>query len=119
MLNVCSLKKRSEFVRLNESGRSWVTPAFVVLVGPAFAPDTVRYGITASRKIGGAVQRNRAKRRLRAVVDAAIRLNPTATLPAMDVVLIARHPVLSAPFADLQRDFNWAMRKLFTQGGGA
>ena len=118
MMHVCHLKKRSEFVSLNESGRSWVTPAFVVLVKAPATPDTFRYGITASRKIGGAVQRNRAKRRLRAVVDACVRLNPQPPYPPMDMVLIARQGVLTMPFDKLERDFGWALGKVLAQNGG-
>jgi len=116
-MQICTLKKRSEFVRLNESGRSWVTPAFVVLMAEPREADALRYGITASRKIGGAVSRNRAKRRLRAVVDASIRLNSDCTYAPADIVIIARHAVLSQPFDVLLRDFGWALGKLYSGEG--
>ncbi len=59
--------------------------------------DTVHIGITASKAVGGAVDRNRAKRRLRAVMDALLPQLPTG----WDMVLVARKPVVTVDFVDL------------------
>ncbi|MFD1332699.1 ribonuclease P protein component [Methylopila musalis] len=67
-----------------------------------------RVGITVTKRIGGAVERNRMKRRLRE----AIRLTlPTAARPGCDYVLIARRAVLDADFARLVRDLGDAVRR--------
>jgi ribonuclease P protein component len=63
----------------------------------------VRVGFTASRKVGGAVLRNRAKRRLRA---AAL---PLLAREGHDYVLVARTATLSRPFAELTRDLEKAL----------
>jgi ribonuclease P protein component len=60
--------------------------------------ETVGLGFTASRRVGGAVQRNRAKRRLR---EAARLLVPALGFPGANYVLVARVPVLTCPFSDL------------------
>lgn len=69
----------------------------------------VRFGITASRKVGGAVDRNRAKRRLRA---AAAEVLPVAGRPGCDYVLIARAATLSRPYGDLVQDLESAVAAL-------
>ena len=61
----------------------------------------LRVGFTASRKIGGAVERNRAKRRLRAAAAAVL---PLSGHERTDYVLVARPATLIRPFNDLLKD---------------
>jgi ribonuclease P protein component len=74
-------------------------------------------GFTASKKVGNAVARNRAKRRLRAAVDAVM---PRHAAANRDYVLIGRQATLHRPFADLQRDLFKALdrTKSLADGGG-
>lgn len=65
-----------------------------------------RVGFTASRKVGGAVERNRAKRRLKA---AAYTILPLSAREGHDYVLIARAATISRDFADLSRDLTTAL----------
>ena len=67
----------------------------------------VRVGVTASRKIGGAVERNRAKRRLRAIAAALL---PLYGLPGNDYVLVARRDVLTKGYESLVKDLAHALR---------
>lgn len=69
----------------------------------------MRVGFTASRKVGGAVVRNRAKRRLRA---AAAHILPDAGRPGTDYVLIARAATAARPFAALLDDLETALRRV-------
>jgi ribonuclease P protein component len=69
----------------------------------------IRLGITASRKVGNAVARNRARRRLR---EAARRVLPTDAAPGHDYVLIGRAATLQRPFAMLVADLQSALRRL-------
>jgi ribonuclease P protein component len=66
----------------------------------------IRVGFTATRRIGGAVVRNRAKRRLR---EAARRLIPLLGVPGCDYVLIARGGTASRPWERLLDDLKAAL----------
>ena len=76
----------------------------------------VRLGFTATKKIGNAVIRNRAKRRLRA---AAAALTPSLALPACDYVFIARDGTPEAPWDSLLDDVGKALIRLRTALEGA
>ena len=65
--------------------------------------------VLASRKIGGAVVRNRAKRRLREIFR---RETPDAMRPTIDLVAIARRELPRAPFADVEADLRHTLRRL-------
>ncbi len=65
-------------------------------------------GFTASKKVGNAVARNRAKRRLRAVVAEVI---PGYAVGGRDYVLIGRKATLRRPYADLLADLKQALRR--------
>lgn len=79
-------------------GRSVARPGFVLYYRPG--GDSPRIGIVVSRRIGGAVRRNRAKRLLReALRSVVVRLAaPT------DIVVVARPPVLESALADLRAE---------------
>lgn len=103
------LRKRSEFLRVTKGCDSWVTPAFIVQVYKRAPEAFFRYGITASRKIGGAVERNRAKRRLRALLGQTL---PSLGHPGNDYVLIARKEVLKRDFALMRQELEKALIRL-------
>ena len=110
---VSVLKKRADFVALNRARRQ-VMPALLVQGRPrGDGSDEVRVGFTCSKKVGNAVARNRAKRRLREV---ARRVLPDHARPGWDYALIGRAGVTgSAPFEDLLRHFETALRKLHSK----
>jgi ribonuclease P protein component len=105
------LTQRPEFLRVAASRRRWVTPGLILQVAespPASPPPVFRLGFTASRKVGGAVQRNRARRRLRA---AAKGLMPVHAARGMDYVLVARAETVTRPYASLLGDLEGALRR--------
>ena len=121
MVNCQKLKKRSDFQNLTHKSQAFKTPAFILLYAThpedLFPEHTLRLGYTATkRSIGGAVKRNRAKRRLRALTDTLMRLNPTFTLPqginGADMVLIARSRIADVPFDKMQRDLAKALNEI-------
>lgn len=98
------------------TGRKAVTPGLVLQAADRRADaggDALRVGFTASRKVGGAVVRNRAKRRLRA---AAARILPGVGRLGTDYVLIARAATAARPFAALLGDLETALRRVETGG---
>jgi ribonuclease P protein component len=103
------LRKRAEFLAVASSGKRWVAPGFILQVGAAHDPSpAIRYGLTATRKIGNAVTRNRARRRLRAL---AAQIMPFAA-PEHDYVLVARASTPTFVFADLQQDLIQGLKRL-------
>lgn len=109
------LKRRPEFLRVAGSKRKWVAPGLILQVGRGEAVEgeaaqaECGLGFTVSRKVGSAVMRNRAKRRLRA---AAERVFPLHAAPGRDYVLIGRKATLDRPFAALVEDMETALRRL-------
>jgi ribonuclease P protein component len=69
----------------------------------------MRVGFTASRKVGNAVRRNRARRRLKAAAELVV---PMHGAPGHDIVLIARQSTLDRAFPDLVADLTRGLRKL-------
>jgi ribonuclease P protein component len=104
------LKVRADFLRAQKGIRR-VTPALTleICASPETVakPDRLRVGFTASRKVGGAVERNRAKRRLRA---AAAQVLPLSGKGGNDYVLVARPATLTRNFNDLLEDLSVALR---------
>jgi ribonuclease P protein component len=86
------LRSRRDFERLAREGERRASPHFVLFVsrGGRRGRDTAgprpRLGVTASRRVGNAVVRNRVKRRIRA----AFRLGRELLPPGSDVVVVAR-----------------------------
>lgn len=114
------LKRRADFLRVAGVRRKWVTPGVMLQVANAQkgaqqpGPDGtttqtgIQIGFTASRKVGNAVVRNRARRRLKAVVDEVM---PLYAKPGLDYVLIARRDTATRPYALLVEDLKLALRK--------
>jgi ribonuclease P protein component len=110
-MRLARLTQRSQFLAAADHGRRFRSPAFTVQVRDAEGEDGrdgLRLGLTASRKTGNAVKRNRIRRRLRAV--AALALAGEAGRPC-DVVIVARPETLTADFATLVRDLSVAVAR--------
>ena len=107
------LTQRSEFLRVAAARRKWAAPGLVLQAcertDDAEAPGPPRVGFTATRKIGGAVVRNRARRRLRAAVAQVL---PLHGLAGWDYVVIARDGTTARPFTDLVADLETALARV-------
>ncbi len=128
------LKRRPDFLRVAGSGRKWVTPGLILQVvcrraaqeagpgpgvrraeGPAQEGSAeVRVGFTVSRKVGNAVARNRARRRLKAAADEVF---PLAAEPGCDYVIIGRGGTLTRHWPALKQDLETALRGLARRRG--
>jgi ribonuclease P protein component len=95
------LRKRPEFQAVFDEGHRASGRFLTVIVRPNALP-IARLGIVASKKLGGAVQRNRAKRRIR---DLFRRGRHGPLVAGHDIVVIPRRELLDAAFADLEADF--------------
>ncbi|MBI3453615.1 MAG: ribonuclease P protein component [Rhodospirillales bacterium] len=112
LVTVERLKRRADFLSVAAARRKYVTPGFVLQAhrreqissaGPA------RVGFTATRKIGNAVIRNRARRRLKAAADEVM---PGAAAAGFDYVVIARAGTIARPYAALVADMQTAVSAL-------
>ena len=105
-MKIISLDQNGQFRRLYRRGKSVVTPTMVVYAIPN-RQNLCRLGITAGKKVGGAVERNRAKRRIREL----FRLEQPK-LKGHDFCIVARTFTVNAPYHKLVRDFSHAMNVL-------
>lgn len=114
------LKKRSEFLSVAASGVRCGTHSLVVQVRQNSADNhnnetntqpPIRVGFTATKRLGNAVLRNRAKRRMRA---AAMEILPVHGRPGADYVLIARDLCVTCPYDALCRDLIYALKRVHT-----
>lgn len=106
-----TLRARRDFLACARA-RRWVAPG-LILQGRARQADEaqgLRVGYTCSKKVGNAVLRNRAKRRLRA---AAAEVLPKAGRADWDYVLIGKAKnTIARPFADLVSDLRTAVERV-------
>ncbi|WP_343560781.1 ribonuclease P protein component [Kiloniella sp. b19] len=128
MLHIRTLKKRSEFLRIAATQQKWVTPGLILQArrrqtegslsseGGLFgsSEDTLLgVGFTVTKKVGNAVERNRVKRRLRAL---ASELLPERGKEGHDYVLIGRRLTLYRDYSDLKKDLAFALKRIRTDG---
>lgn len=105
------LKRRAEFLRVAATRRKWVADG-LILQAAAAEPGLdgmPRIGFTVTKKLGNAVARNRARRRLKA---AAGRVMPGHAAAGHDYVLIGRQSTRERPFPALVGDLELALRRL-------
>jgi ribonuclease P protein component len=88
------LTSSTDFQRVRRYGKSYAHPLLVLVVHPGQPESSSRIGVTASRGVGKAVQRNRARRLLRAAIQPLL----ASLAPGWELILIARQPVLEASF---------------------
>jgi ribonuclease P protein component len=107
------LKTRADFLRVAAGRRRAVRPGFILQAAArpieADSGRVVRVGFTASRKVGNAVIRNRAKRRLRAV---AAEVLPRQGRPGTDYVIVARAATGERAYPALIADLETALRQV-------
>ncbi len=120
-----TLARRADFLRVAGRGTKWATAGLILQACPnraeesaagagqsganVSATETIRVGYTASKKVGGAVVRNRARRRLKALARDVL---AREAAPGHDYVLIARAETATRDYADLQNDLRFALKRL-------
>lgn len=98
MAQLIKLNQNRDFVRLYKRGQSLVSPILVTYCAKNRKGNT-RVGVTATKKVGGAVQRNRAKR----VIRAAYRGLGVTLTPGFDYVFVARGRTPASKSTDVQK----------------
>lgn len=118
---VPTLKRRSEFLRIAGARQKWVAQGLILQARRRDGTEAVlasmpaiRIGYTVSRKVGNAVARNRARRRLRAAVALVL---PEKAAEGYDYVVIGRGGTLTRPFDALVGDLEWALKRLGLRRG--
>ena len=96
------VRRRPDFERAYESGVK-IRGRFMMLFVAPNGGTTPRFGVAATRKMGPAVERNRAKRLAREIV----RRHRIAA--GLDIIVVPRREMLDAPFASLEADFHAAL----------
>ena len=97
------LRRKADFARVREHGKSWRHP-WVILSAAAHdaaagTPGHNRYGVVVSRRVGKAVERNRVRRLLRE----SLRCHHRRIRPGYDIVLIARAAMVGKRFAEVNQ----------------
>lgn len=107
------LLRRRDFLYV-ANGEYRAAKGLVLQARPASAPSpsTIRYGLTATKKTGNAVCRNRIRRRLRALAN---ELLPELGQAGMDYVLVGRIDTLTRAYSALKQDFVYAIGKVHQQ----
>ena len=110
---------RKDFLKIAGGRRKWVASGLILQVRPSDDPADAgahaegrRVGFTASKKVGNAVKRNRATRRLRAAVR-EVMIDGAA--PGHDYVVIARAETVVRPYELLKQDLLAGLRRLKVQ----
>lgn len=114
-LGLTQIVKRSDFLRAARAPRV-VTPGFILQMRRRPGDtDGIRVGFTCSKKVGNAVARNRAKRRLREIARLTL---PQRGQQGVDYVLIGRaKETAQRPFSLLVEDLEHALQKLHKASG--
>ncbi len=103
---VPTIRESATFAQVFRQAKAWHTPAFVCFY---LSSTDCRVGFVASKKVGKAVERNRAKRRLRALFYSHYPEAPEGLF-----VLVAKRAVLTTDFDQLSEQFKKALKQLST-----
>lgn len=108
------IRIRADFLRAAQ-GRKLGTPGFLLQMTPSKEPraGVARVGYTVTKKLGNAVVRNRARRRLK---EAARLVLPLYARGGSDYVLVGRAEALNRPFSLLMDDLKAALAKIHREG---
>ncbi|MDS9946643.1 MAG: ribonuclease P protein component, partial [Planktomarina sp.] len=109
ILSLARMTDRKDFLRMSQGSRVH-SKSFVIQSRNRAEDLSVRVGFTCSKKVGNAVSRNRAKRRLREIARQVL---PILGLPGYDYVLIGRASVTSSmDFEAMKKELVDALQKL-------
>lgn len=103
------LRKRAGFLAVQGRGRKLHTDSFLVFVLPQREPRATRLGVTVSKKVGGAVERNRVKR----LVREAFRRRKMLFPQGLDVVFVAKKHAVGTGYQGVVREIESLCARYF------
>lgn len=100
------INRKKEYNNIYKKGKK-IPGKYMVVFIVGSEGENSRYGVVTSKKVGNAVQRNLAKRRLRNVIHR----NIGEIKDKVDVVVVARPAIKEASWEDVQNDYRRVMRR--------
>ncbi|MBD2871748.1 ribonuclease P protein component [Paenibacillus arenilitoris] len=109
------LRNREDFSRIYRGGKSFANGQFIVYWSKQPAADPFRLGVSASKKIGNAVVRNRMRRMIKEIV----RHQASRIVPKTDLILIVRKPATAMKLKEMEKSVLHVLKKagLLKNGG--
>ena len=109
-----TLKKRKDFIKSNKFGKKYFSTSFILqkYTYPNQEETYLRFGFTATKKLGNAVIRNRAKRRMRSLITFYLKSDNNIFEDNNSYVLVAKKPLIKASFVNLKDEIKECLNKL-------
>ena len=113
-MKLVTLKKRKDFVLSNKHGQKTNDKNFILqeYCNPNISDQGLKFGFTATKRIGNAVKRNRAKRRMRALISSLLKEDNILFKEKYSYVLIAKQSILEASFVDMHNQLKECLGRL-------
>ena len=110
------ITKKSDYLKM-KTGLRFITPGFIIQgrnrkKESNFDPFQIRYGLTCSKRVGNAVKRNRAKRRMRALISSLLKEDNILFKEKYSYVLIAKQSILKASFFEMHSQLKQCLSSL-------
>ena len=114
-MKLVTLKKRRDFVLSNKYGQKTYNNNFILQEyrNPNISDQGLMFGFTATKRIGNAVKRNRAKRRMRALVSGLLKEDRILFKEKYSYVLIAKQSILEASFYEMYNQLKEGLSRLW------
>ena len=114
-MKLATLKKRRDFVLSNRYGQKTYNKNFILqeYYNPNIADKGLMFGFTATKRIGNAVKRNRAKRRMRALISSLLKEDNILFKEKYSYVLIAKQSILKASFFEMHNQLKQCLSRLW------
>ena len=113
-MKIQTLKKRKDFILSNKFGKKIIKKNLILQKFSSLDQTNLnlKFGFTATKKIGNAVKRNRAKRRMRSLISTFLKENACLFDDTSTYILIAKKSLIKAPFLDLKVEIKECLNKL-------
>ena len=113
-MKLITLKKRRDFVLSNKHGQKTSNKNFILqeYFNPNLSDQGLMFGFTATKRIGNAVKRNRAKRRMRALILSLLKEDNILFKEKYSYILIAKRSILQASFFEIHNQLKQCLSRL-------